>query len=79
MNCKEIFLPFDFCLVDNWRVATRRKMATYLCVFHLATAGLNGALLGTDEEEVVLICFALVNATTNQVITSSFLHFKLLS
>ena len=54
-------------------------MATYLCVFHLATAGLNGALLGTDEEEVVLICFALVNATTNQVITSSFLHFKLLS
>ena len=43
-------------------------MATYLCVFHLATAGLNGALLGTDEEEVVLVCFTLVNAITNQVI-----------
>jgi len=44
-------------------------MATYLCVFHLATAGLNGALLGTDEEEVVLVCFTLVNAITNQVVT----------
>ena len=49
-------------------------MATYLCVFHLATAGLNGALLGTDEEEVVLICFALVNATTNQVNVWLFLY-----
>lgn len=42
-------------------------MATYLSVLHLATAGLNGPLLGTDEEEIVQICFAVVNKNTRQV------------
>ena len=57
-------------------------MATYLCVFHLATAGLNGPLLGTDEEEVVLICFAVLNAVTNQVFFfyfNTFFLFKIYS
>lgn len=40
---------------------------TYLSVVHLATAGLNGPLLGSDEEEIVLICLVVVNIQTNQV------------
>ena len=40
---------------------------TYLSVLHLATAGLNGPLLGSDEEEIVLICLVVVNTQTNQV------------
>ena len=42
-------------------------MATYLSVLHLATAGLNGPLLGSDEEEIVLICLVVINIQTNQV------------
>ncbi|XP_045023270.1 RNA-binding protein fusilli-like isoform X1 [Daphnia magna] len=42
---------------------------TYLSVVHLATAGLNGPLLGSDEEEIVLICLVVVNIQTNQVVT----------
>lgn len=40
---------------------------TYLSVVHLATAGLNGPLLGSDEEEIVFICLVVVNIQTNQV------------
>jgi hypothetical protein len=45
---------------------------TYLSVLHLATAGLNGPLLGSDEEEIVLICLVVLNTQTNQVCTQRF-------
>ena len=50
-------------------------MATFLSVLHLATAGLNGPLLGSDEEEIVLICLVVVNIQTHQVTyTQGFAH-----
>ncbi len=49
---------------------------TYLSVVHLATAGLNGHLLGSDEEEIVFICLVVVNIQTNQVNNSSSLIFS---
>ena len=42
-------------------------MANYLSVLHIATAGLNGPLLGTDEEEVVLMVVVVIDVPNNQV------------
>ncbi len=47
---------------------------TYLSVVHLATAGLNGPQLGSDEEEIVFICLVVVNMQTNQVNNSTNIH-----
>ncbi len=42
-------------------------MTKYLSVLHIATAGVNGPLLGTDEEEVVLMCVVIVDTSNSQV------------
>lgn len=47
---------------------------TYLSVLHLATAGLNGTQLGSDEEEIVYMCLVVINTQTNQVIVIIWLH-----
>lgn len=44
-----------------------QRMTNHLCVLHLATAGLNGALLGSDEEEIVFVSLVVINSVNNQV------------
>ncbi len=39
----------------------------YLCAFYVATAGLQGASLGSDEEEIVLLIYVIIDMTQNQV------------
>lgn len=41
-------------------------MTHYLAVLHLATAGSNGPLLGTDEEEIVFISLVVINTVNSQ-------------
>ncbi|KAK2724889.1 hypothetical protein QYM36_001378 [Artemia franciscana] len=43
-------------------------MPNYLAVINLATAGLNGALLGSDEEEIVILVFVVVDVAAKQVV-----------
>lgn len=52
---------------------------TCLSVLHLATAGQNGQLLGSDEEEIVLICLAVLNINTNQVCSVRYHFFPVLT
>jgi hypothetical protein len=60
-NEKELKLNFDIITLR------RNNMASYLSVLHIATAGLNGPLLGTDEEEVVLMVVVVIDVPNNQV------------
>lgn len=39
----------------------------YLCAFYVATAGLQGASLGSDEEEIVLLIYVIIDMTQNKV------------
>lgn len=40
---------------------------THLCVFYVATAGLQGNSLGSDEEEVVLLIYVIIDMSVNKV------------
>ncbi|CAB3385279.1 Hypothetical predicted protein [Cloeon dipterum] len=40
----------------------------YLCLFYPVTAGLQGTALGSDEEEIVLIVFVLIDPDSNKVV-----------
>ena len=39
----------------------------YLVVFHAVSAGLNGAALGSDEQEIVFIVAVVLDVRDNQV------------
>lgn len=39
----------------------------WVCVLHVRTAGLGGAALGSDEEEVVYLAYVIIDVSTNQV------------
>lgn len=41
--------------------------ADYLVVFHAVSAGLNGPLLGSDEEDVVMAVYVVIDVRKNQV------------
>ena len=47
---------------------------TYLVIFYCATAGQNGPLLGSDEEEIVLLFYLVLDTLNNKV--SFLLFFK---
>ena len=42
---------------------------THLVALYVATAGLQGNSLGTDEEEITLLCYVLIDALQNKVST----------
>lgn len=41
--------------------------ASYLCVFHLATAGQQGPNLGSDEEEIVALMYVIIDRNQKKV------------
>jgi hypothetical protein len=41
----------------------------YLVVFHAVSSGLNGPLLGTDEQEIVLLVYLVLDVINNKVRT----------
>ncbi len=43
----------------------------FLVVFHAASAGLNGSLLGSDEEEIVFLVFLIYDVRNNKVCSLS--------
>ncbi|XP_068625052.1 RNA-binding protein fusilli isoform X1 [Battus philenor] len=40
----------------------------WVCALHVRTAGLGGAALGSDEEEIVYLAYVIIDVLTNQVI-----------
>lgn len=38
-----------------------------MCALHVRTAGLGGAALGSDEEEIVYLAYVVIDVLTNQV------------
>ncbi|XP_026321151.1 RNA-binding protein fusilli [Hyposmocoma kahamanoa] len=40
----------------------------WVCALHVRTAGLGGAALGSDEEEIVYLAYVVIDVLTNQVI-----------
>ncbi|XP_047506299.1 RNA-binding protein fusilli isoform X1 [Pieris napi] len=40
----------------------------WVCALHVRTAGLGGAALGSDEEEIVYLAYVLIDVQTNQII-----------
>lgn len=46
------------------------KGTRYLCVLYVATAGQQGARLGSDEEEIVLLIYVLIDVAANKVSSS---------
>ncbi|XP_030756360.1 RNA-binding protein fusilli isoform X2 [Sitophilus oryzae] len=40
----------------------------HVCVLYLATAGLQGALMGSDEQEIVLLIYVIVDVIQNKVV-----------
>ena len=48
-----------------------QEQPQFLGVFFVATAGQNGPLLGSDEEEVVLLVLSILDTTTNNVSENS--------
>lgn len=63
-------------ICDN-RHTKRRKKTTlsaikmlgtpYMCAFYVATGGLQGASLGSDEEEIVLLIYVIIDMVQNKV------------
>lgn len=39
----------------------------WVCALNVRTAGLGGAALGSDEEEVVYLAYVVIDVLTNQV------------
>lgn len=39
----------------------------WVCALHVRTAGLGGAALGSDEEEIVYLAYVVIDVLTNQV------------
>lgn len=39
----------------------------WVCALHVRTAGLAGAALGSDEEEIVYLAYVVIDVLTNQV------------
>jgi hypothetical protein len=44
----------------------------YLVIFHAVSSGLNGPLLGTDEQEIVLLVYLVLDILNNKVKITSF-------
>lgn len=40
---------------------------THLCVLYVATAGQQGNALGSDEEEIVLLIYVIIDMSANKV------------
>nr|XP_049701605.1 RNA-binding protein fusilli isoform X2 [Helicoverpa armigera] len=40
----------------------------WVCALHVRTAGLGGAALGSDEEEIVYLAYVVIDVLTNQII-----------
>lgn len=47
-------------------------MASHYVIVYTATAGANGALLGTDEEDVVLMQYLVWDAVCRKVVVLSY-------
>ncbi|CAH1987681.1 unnamed protein product [Acanthoscelides obtectus] len=39
----------------------------YVCVLYVATAGLQGPLMGSDEQEIVLLIYVIVDVVHNKI------------
>ncbi|KPJ19721.1 hypothetical protein RR48_04693 [Papilio machaon] len=39
----------------------------WVCALHVRTAGLAGAALGSDEEEIVYLAYVVIDVLTNQL------------
>lgn len=52
---------------NSAKVANMRAATPYLCALYVATAGHQGNLLGSDEQEIVLLIYVVVDMTTNTV------------
>lgn len=39
----------------------------HICVLYVATAGLQGPLMGSDEQEIVLLIYVIVDVIQNKV------------
>lgn len=50
-----------------WFKMQQLTSSQYLCVLHIATAGLQGAALGSDEEEIVLLIYVIIDVQHNKV------------
>ncbi|XP_026807559.1 RNA-binding protein fusilli isoform X5 [Rhopalosiphum maidis] len=56
----------DVC--KSIKVTNMRAATPYLCALYVATAGHQGNLLGSDEQEIVLLIYVVVDMTTNTVV-----------
>lgn len=52
---------------NSIKVSNMRAATPYLCALYVATAGHQGNLLGSDEQEIVLLIYIVVDMTTNKV------------
>lgn len=58
----------NICKSGTVKAAPNMRAATpYLCALYVATAGHQGNLLGSDEQEIVLLIYVVVDMTTNTV------------
>lgn len=57
--------PQDVC--KTTKITNMRAATPYLCALYVATAGHQGNLLGSDEQEIVLLIYVVVDMTTNTV------------
>lgn len=57
----------NICNSDIVTKANMRVATPYLCALYVATAGHQGNLLGSDEQEIVLLIYVVVDMTTNTV------------
>lgn len=47
----------------------------HMCVLYVATAGLQGPLMGSDEQEIVLLIYVIIDHVQNKVSTKTLLLF----
>jgi len=52
---------------NNSNISNMRAATPYLCALYVATAGHQGNLLGSDEQEIVLLIYVVIDMTTNTV------------
>lgn len=66
---ESIDIPFSF--IPEWPVIVpppgTMKVPHHYCVFYVATAGLQGNLLGSDEQEIILLIYVIIDSYVNKV------------
>ena len=62
-----LFIIFLNCSLSILLILAEMLVPGHVCSLYVATGGANGAALGSDEKEIVLLDYSVIDVLTNEV------------